>query len=470
MRRSFLSRLRARPVRVLFSFCLVVFGLGGLSGATQPSGRGRVAEAIVEGAIGVGSGSFIIEAIQRAEQQDYEAVVIRLDTPGGLVTTTREIVQAMLEARIPVIVWVAPSAARAGSAGVFITLAGHVAAMAPATNIGAAHPVTLGGGGQGEREEGGRTQEDIMAEKMLKDMTAFAEAIARARDRNVEWAISAVRESESVPAERAVELNVVDFIAADMRELLERSDGREVFLGPTRVPHVIRSAGAPVDIIDWTLRHRFLHLIGEPTIASILLSLGVLGLLMEFYNPGGLIPGIAGAISLLFGVIGMSALPVNVGGALLLVLGVGLIVAELFVGAYGLLGITGAACFAAGGVLLVDNVGEDFLADPDFGVSPRAIIPFSLAVAGFALLVGYKAVRAWKMEPTVGQYVLIGQVASVEVDVQPDRPGKVFVNGELWNARASVPVTKGSRVRILAVDGLTLEVAPVEGSELPAEV
>lgn len=454
--------LRPGPSRRLHWALAAAFLLAGAASLrAQPPGRGRVAEAVVSGAIDPGSGEYIQSAIARAQNDGYEALILRLDTPGGLVTTTREIVQKMLDASIPVIVYVAPSAARAGSAGVFITLAGHVAAMAPTTNIGAAHPVSLfGGSGQKDKEgkEGGRSQEEIMAEKMVSDLSAFIEAIARDRGRNVEWAISAVRESSSISAEKAVELKVVDLIAQDRADLLDKVHGRVVRLGPGRAEHTLQTRDAPVDELPWALRHRFLHVIGDPTLASILLSLGGLALLLELYNPGTMVAGILGVILLLLGIIGVAALPVNVGAAALLAVGLALFVAEIFVSSYGLLGLVGALCFAAGGVLLIDNTGEDFFADADFGVSPRVFLPTAALVAAAAIYVGYKALAAWKLKPMVGEHSLLGEVGTADSDLLPEATGRVFIAGELWNAVSDQSLPRGARVRVVAVSGLTLRV------------
>lgn len=459
---SLLRRHRRSLVLGAASTCLLTGVVGGA--LAEGAGHGRVAEAIVSGAIDPGSGEYIRSAISAAERGDYEALVIRLDTPGGLVSSTREIVQAMLSSAVPVVVYVGPSGARAGSAGVFVTLAAHVAAMAPATNIGAAHPVGLGVGGprddDEEQKEGGRSEQEILAEKLENDLAAFVESIAEERGRNVEWAIRAVRESESIPATKALELKVIDVIAADRDGLLAAIDGRTVRLGPGKVEHVLKTKGAPVDELPWTLRQRFLHLIGEPTIASLLLSIGFLGILLEVYNPGGIVPGVLGLTSLLLGIIGMSALPVNYGAAALLLLGIGLMIAELFVSGVGVLGLAGAVAFAAGGVLLVDHTGEDFFADPDFGVSARVFVPTAALVAALAIFLGYKALAAWRMKPVVGSSGLVGEVGVVEVAMAPGQPGKVFVHSESWNAISDVALPAGASVRVVEVSGLTVTVAP----------
>lgn len=454
-----LAWMRERRRRLMAFFGAVfVFSNSGAFAEQAPRGQGRVALADVEGAIDPGSGEFLRSAIRRAEQGDYEALVIRLDTPGGLVSTTREIVKDIFESQVPVIVWVAPSGARAGSAGVFITLAAHVAAMAPATNIGAAHPVDLLGKDDGEEKGDG----NVMKEKIENDVAAFVASIAQERGRNVEWAISAVRESKSIPAQEAVEKKVVDLIAPDLRTLLEKVDGRKVTLGAAKIERELKTRDAGVDELGWGLRHRFLHVIGEPTVASILLSLGVLGIMLEFYKPGAIVPGVAGVILLLFGVIGISALPVNVGAIVLLVAGIALFVAELFITSYGLLGVAGAICFAAGGILLVGSSGEDFYADRDFGVDAWAFLPTAFFVAVCAIFIGYKAVEVWRKRPTVGDAGLVGEHGDVDTAISPEHPGVVFVHGELWRAVADRSFGKGDRVRVAAVDGLTIRVDAIE--------
>lgn len=457
-----LSFFRVHRRRLLALFATLFITGAALDVSAAASGRGRVALAEVQGAIDPGSGEFIKSAIARAEAADYNALVIRLDTPGGLVSTTREIVQAIMESSVPVIVYVAPAAARAGSAGVFITLSAHVAAMAPTTNIGAAHPVGLFGNGGGEQDDQAKNDQAVMAQKIENDMAAFIESIAEQRGRNVEWAIAAVRKSEAVPASKALEMNIIDIISPDLQDLLTRIDGRVVKLGPANVEHTLRTKDLPVDTLPWGLKHRFLHVIGDPNIASILLSLGALGLLLEFYKPGAIVPGVTGAILLLFGVIGVSALPVNVGAIALLAVGIALFVAELFVTSFGLLGLAGAVCFAAGGILLIDNTGENFFADPDFGVAPGAFLPTAVFVAAAAIFVGYKAMGAWRMKPLVGGAGLVGQVGEVVVDIAPGHEGKVFVHGELWNAVSEHPLQKGERARIVEMRGLTLRVDVAE--------
>jgi membrane-bound serine protease (ClpP class) len=476
-----LSFIRAQRRRISTTVAVLCIGLGAFNLAAEPTGHGRVAEAIVEGAIDPGSGEFIKNAIKRAESHDYEALVIRLNTPGGLVSTTREIVASIFDSSIPVIVYVGPPGSRAGSAGVFITLAGHVAAMAPATNIGAAHPINVGGGDRKEPEEkhdalkptGGekpkegleewrKSDDDILKKKIENDLSAFMQSIAEERGRNTEWAVAAVRESESISASRALELKVIDYIASDRDDLLAKADGRTVKLGPTKVDHVIHTKGLPVDELPWGLKHLLLHAIGDPNIASILMMLGGLGILIEFYHPGAIVPGVMGAILLLLGVIGVSALPVNAGAVALLLLGIGLFAAELFVTSHGLLGVAGAICFAAGGILLVDPTGDNFFADKDFGVSPAVVLPTSIFCAFVAMYVGYNAVRAWRLKPVVGASGMIGEVGEVNSDIAPGREGMLLVHGELWRAISDRTLAKGARAQVVELTGLVVRVEPSE--------
>jgi membrane-bound serine protease (ClpP class) len=444
---------------------LLVFLVSGLVGAAG-RGKGRVAEAVVTGAIDPGSGAYLASALTRAEAGGYEALVVRLDTPGGLVSTTREIVERLFAARVPVLVFVGPEGARAGSAGVFITLASHVAAMAPATNIGAAHPVSIGPKAPRESKESKETgekpgvpdDEAVMRQKVENDLVAFARSIAEERGRNVEWAVQAVRESASITAREAREKGVVDLVVPDVAGLLAEADGRTVRLGPAKEERVLHLRGLPVDELPWGLQHRFLHLIGDPNIASLLLSLGSLGLLLEFYKPGAMVPGVLGALMLLFGAVGMSALPVNVGGLALLVLGIALFIAELFVTSHGLLGVSGAVAFAAGSVLLIDTTDPRLFADKGFGVRLSAVLPTTALMALFAVWVGVQSVRAWRRRPVVGVAGLVGERAVVETTVGPETTGWILLQGERWKAFADVPLAPSRSVRVTAVDGLVVRV------------
>ncbi len=484
--RSSLHRRRSKQLALL-ALALVATG-GARLWASDERGRGRVAEAVVDGAIDPGSGQYIKDAITRAERHHYEALIIQLNTPGGLVDTTREIVDSIFASKVPVIVYVAPVGAHAGSAGVFITLAAHIAAMAPSTNIGAAHPIMMGigGGGGGDKKDQGdqktqndqkdesvnppekkpewaKSDHDILKRKIENDVSAFAKSIATERGRNVEWAVKAVRESDAIPAEQAVKMKVVDLIASSRDDLLAKIDGRTVLVGPEKAPYVLHTKGAPVDELSWSLKSRFLHTIGDPNIASILIMLGMAGLLIEFYKPGAIVPGVMGAILLLIGVIGASTLPINAGGVALLILGVGLAVTEFFYTSHGILGVAGAISFGIGALLLVKSTGDNFFADRSFGVNPYFVLPTMLFAIGAAMYVGYKAVRARMLKPVVGTSGMLGEVGEVDVDIGPGHEGKLLVHGEIWRAISDRPMPKGVRAKVVEVSGLTVRVEPEEG-------
>ncbi|HXN81398.1 MAG TPA: hypothetical protein VN883_02920, partial [Myxococcales bacterium] len=376
--------------------------------ALATSGRPTfVSLAEVAGSIDPGSGGYLLEAIHEAETSGAEALIVRLDTPGGLLSTTRDVVQAELSSRVPIVFWVGPPGARAGSAGVFLTLAANVAAMAPSTNIGAAHPVGIGGGSprrekddqdqggqeksgkgkggkaKGAKDKGTRPNGDAegpaddassMARKVENDTAAFVEGIAERRSRNVEWAQQAVRESVSITASKALELKVIDLLAEDLPELLGKIDGRTVALagGESRT---LRTAGAEIRPAQWSVRHRVLHFLADPEIAYLIGMLGMLGILAELYHPGTVVPGVVGAMCLLIAATAFQMLPINAGALALIVLGVGLVAAELYVGGHGGFIVAGALCVVIGSLLLVGHVGSGWFADRDYGIGWRVVVP-----------------------------------------------------------------------------------------------
>ncbi|MFL5443805.1 MAG: NfeD family protein, partial [Myxococcales bacterium] len=288
-----------------------------------------ISVAELRGSIDPGSGRYLIDAIHDAEASGAEALVVRLDTPGGLLSTTRDIVQAELSAKVPIIFWVGPPGARAGSAGVFLTLAAHVAAMAPSTNIGAAHPVGIGGTSGGKDDHG---ELEAMAKKIENDTAAFVRAIAERRSRNVDWAEKAVRESVSITASQAQKERVIDLLAEDVPELLQKIDGREIDLsGEKRRLH---TAGAELRPVGWTVRDRILHTVANPEVAYLIAMLGVIGVLLEMFHPGTIVPGVVGAICLLIAAMSFQMLPVNAGALALVAAGVALLAAEMFLGGH----------------------------------------------------------------------------------------------------------------------------------------
>lgn len=414
-----------------------------------------VAYAELTGSVDPGSGNFLVEAIHDAETQGAEALVVRIDTPGGLLSTTRDVVQAELSAKVPIVFWVGPPGARAGSAGVFLTLAAHVAAMAPSSNIGAAHPVGIGGLGGGEGEK--KPQQDAMEKKLENDTAAFVKGIAERRSRNVEWAEKAVRDSESITASKALELKVVDLLAEDIPELLRKIDGRKVDLGGEQ--RTLHTASAEIREVRWAVKDQVLHGLANPEVAYLIAMLGVLGVLLEMFHPGTVVPGVVGGICLVIAAIAFQMLPVNVGALVLVALGVGFFVAEMYVGGHGGFVAAGLVCVVIGSLLLVGHVDKSFYADADFGLGWRVVAPVGAALAVIAGTLAWKLSSSARQPLKAGGYSLVGEVGEV-------REGDtVLVAGELWKAHSAEPLLPGSRARVLAVHGLTLEVA-LEGAAL----
>lgn len=411
-----------------------------------------VALAELDGSVNPGSADFLVRAIDQAQRQGVAALVIRLDTPGGMVEATREIVKAELAARVPVIVWVGPAGARAGSAGVFVTVAAHFAAMAPATNIGAAHPVAMGPGGAEQ-------QDDTMTEKVTNDLAAWAEGIAAQRGRNGAWVASAVRESVSVHAEAAQKLGVVELLAPDLPSLLESLDGRTVETAAGSV--TLRTRGARIEPLQMSARERLLDGLGDPNIAFLLIGLGMLGLLAELYHPGTIFPGVLGAVSLSLGLLATRMLPVRAAAIALLVVGGALVAAEFFVTSWGLLAIAGVICLGLGAFLLIDPSSPGFLVDRDFGVDWALVMPVLLVVTAIFGLVVWKVAVSRRAPQLTGAFGLVGEEGRVVEEVGPER-GKVFLHGELWEARSQVPVPKERRVRVERVEGLIVTVSALE--------
>ncbi len=413
---------------------------------------GTVLVATIRGSINPASSDYLQRAIRQAEEERAAALLIELDTPGGLVAATKDIIQAMLGAEVPIIVYVAPRGAWAGSAGTFITMAAHVAAMAPGSSIGAAHPVGLGGSGPPPTtdEEGKQQPADYSTQKAENLLVAFIESIARERERNVEWAAKAVRESVAVTADEAKELNVVDLVAEDRADLFRQADGRVVKVGGK--PVALAIANAPQTEIEMGAITRLLNVITDPNVAVLLLIAGVLGLYIEFNQPGLLIPGIAGGVCLILAMIAMQILPFSWLGLLLIMAGVGLIAAEVFVTSYGALFASGVVCFLLGGMMLFDE--EQLLG---IGVSFWSVlVP---AVATFALLAGLALLavgRTLRRGQVAGAEEMVGMQAVARSPLAPD--GTVFVHGELWQAHAAEPIGEGEPVEIIAVEGLRLRV------------
>lgn len=399
---------------------------------------------------------FIGDAIRRSETDGAACLIIMLDTPGGLLESTREIVKAIMNARVPVVVFVAPPGARAASAGVFITLSAHVAAMAPSTHIGAAHPVTMG---EGEgikplvpQENQPPPTTDTMSRKVMNDTVAWIEGIARARGRNVDWAKRAVTESVSIGEDEAVKLRVVDFIAANTDDLLAKLNGREVALpdGTRR----LATQGVRLDTIAMNWVQRVLAVVVHPNVAYILMMLGILGLIFEFTTSTFGFSGVFGLICLLLAFYAFHVLPVNYAALALILLGLGLIIAEVKIVSHGLLAIGGTISLVLGSMLLFESPA------PSLRVSLPLILMTVGTMAAIVLLLVWRAVRAQAWPAATGAAGMIGETGKAATALSPD--GQVFVHGEIWNATATEPIEQGSAVRIVQVDGLHVTVEPIK--------
>lgn len=417
-------------------------------GPTAARAAGPVVRLTIDGTINPATVTYIQEGLQAAQARGAGAVLIEIDTPGGLLESTKLIVKDLLAAPVPVIVWVAPSGGGATSAGVFITLAAHVAAMAPGTNIGAAHPV----GGQGENIDG------AMGEKVENFAASLARTIAEQRGRNVEWAEKAVRKSVSATEREAVKLKVVDFVAADVDELLRKASGRTVDVAGR--PTTLDLADAAVEPMAMRLGQQVFNFLANPNIAYLLLMAGLLGLYVEFTNPGLLFPGVAGVICLVIGLAALQMLPVNYAGLALLGLGAAMLVAEAFVPSFGVLGIGGVVALVIGSLLLFDSPDEALYVD-------RGLIAGTAATLGLTSLgLGWLVVRAQRRQPAVGAEGMIGEIGHVRRVGADGAKVKVFVHGEYWDAIAEGPVSVGEAVEVTAVEGLRIRVRRADGGSM----
>ena len=395
----------------------------------------------IEGVINPVVVEYMLESIKRGEDDNAMVVIFQLDTPGGLVESTRLIVKALLNARVPTVVYVSPSGARAASAGTFITMAGHVAAMAPGTNIGAAHPVS----GEGKDIEGD------MRKKAENDIAAFARSIADKRGRNADWAEKAVRESVSITETEALEQKVIDLIAADVPELLTKLDGRTVVINGNEV--TLHTAQATVRYQSMSWRQRVLAVLSHPQIALMLLSLGSLGLLIELYNPGLIFPGVIGAISLLLAFYSLQTLPINYAGLLLIGLSLVLFILETQVSSFGMLTIGGIIAMFLGSLMLIDSP-EEYLRIP----LSTIFLVVGTTAALFTFIVG-AAVRSVHRQPVSGQEGMIGETGTVTERIAPT--GTVFLHGTFWKANSTTPIEAGETIRVVGVQGLKLTVEKV---------
>ncbi len=390
---------------------------------------------------------YIGRGIEQAEDNGASAVIIRMDTPGGLDLAMRDIIQEIVNARVPVVVYVSPSGARAASAGAYITLSAHIAVMAPNTVIGAATPVAMGGDGEA-------AMSDEMKAKIINDAAAYMRDIAASHGRNVEWAEKAVREGVSATSQEALELNVIDMVAPDINSLLAQLDGRQVELLDGSVV-TLNTQGATVNYVDMTLREDFLYTIADPNIAFILLSLAMLGITVEIFNPGLIFPGVVGGISLLLAFFALGMLPVYWAGVLLIILAFGLFVGELLTAAFGVFTIGGIVSLVIGSLILFRG------ASPVFQVDPWLIATVTIIIAALFAFVVSRVLKAHRKQATTGREELIGKTAVVKVALDPE--GMVFFKGERWEAVSDKGrVEPGEEVTITKVEGLRLEVTKKE--------
>ncbi|MCX7723657.1 MAG: nodulation protein NfeD [Thermodesulfovibrio sp.] len=392
----------------------------------------------IDGVINPPHAEYTVKGIKKAHEQNAEAVIIQLDTPGGLDTSMRIIVKEILNSQIPIIVYVSPKGARAASAGAFITLAAHVAAMAPGTNIGAAHPVALG-----------EKMDKKMAEKITNDAVAYIKSIAKQRGRNIEWAENAVRKSISSTETEALKLKVIDLIADNLETLIKDLHGMKV--KTLRGEVTLNTKTAKINKIEMNFREKFLNFISDPNIAYILLMIGIYGIIFELSNPGAILPGVIGAISLILAFYSLQTLPLNYAAVGLILLGVILFILELKFTSYGLLTLGGIVCFILGSIMLFDT------ANPLFKLSLSVIIPVTVVTALFFGVLLRLAYKAHKRKPVTGVEELIGLQGVAKTDIDSQR-GMVMVHGELWQAVSDEEIKKDEEIIVEEVRGLTLKV------------
>lgn len=439
-RRTSQWRFVRRGRRLIWLFFLLVglclFVVSPITG--QAEGR-SVLVLPAEGVVNPVLASYITRGIDLARATGAEALVVELDTPGGLDSSMREIIQATLASDVPVIFYVYPPGGRAASAGLFLTMAGHVAAMAPSTNIGSAHPV----GGEGQ------ALDETMSAKVTNDAVALIRGLAARRGRNADWAERAVRESVNVPAEQALELHVVDLVAPDLPTLLRDVDGREVQLASG--PRVLHTAGLPVETVEMGFLERLLHLISDPTIAYILMSVGTYGLIYELASPGAIFPGVAGVLAIVLALYSLGTLPIDYAALVLIGFGFILLVADLaFMPGVGILAGGGLVSLTLGSLLLL------YTLPPYMTLSPYAVVGVVGTTALFFFVVMRGVIRVSRRPPAIGESAMVGQRGTARSDVQPSG-GMVFVDGELWKARtADGPVARGDAIEVVGIDGLTL--------------
>ncbi len=416
--------------------------------AQEKKARPWVELIAIDGSINPGVANYVDDALSVAKKDGASAMVIRLDTPGGMLVSAERIVKSILSAPVPVIVYVAPSGASAASAGTFITQAANIAAMAPGTTIGAAHPVSETGG----------TIKGVMGEKITNFAVSFGRSIARQRGRNENWMEEAVRRSVAIGEHEALKKHVIDIVAPNLRSLLDQASGRVVKLPTGDVRLDLKDA--TVRRFPMTLGQTVLNLLSDPNLMYLLLMAGLLGLYFEFAHPGAIFPGVAGAICLLLALASLQVLPVNVSGLLLIVLGVGMLIAEAFVTSYGILGLGGAVALLFGSLLLIDTSKTNVV------VSREIVYGAAIAFSAIMVSVGYFLARERGRAAKTGPEALIGEIGVVRDPISPGTSGTVFVHGELWRASSDETLATGTRATVISVNGLTVKVRETTRSDV----
>jgi len=429
--------MNGKILTAIFIAVLLIFAGASFAGDNKPS----FDVITVNSAITPPIAKYILENIELSAKGGADGLIILLDTPGGLDLAMRDIAKSILNAPIPVIVYVYPSGARAASAGVIITVSAHIAAMAPGTNIGAAHPVAIGIGG---------AMDKTMAKKVENDAAAYVRGIAAQRGRNADWVERAVRKSESITAEDALRSRVIDFVATDVKNLLEQMDKKTVLLSSGKVKLVLKTKGAIVNEKKMSLRHKILATLSDPNIAYILMLVGLAGIYFEFTNPGAILPGVIGGISLILAFFAMQTLPVNFAGVLLILFGVLLFIAEIKVISHGLLTVGGIISLFLGSLMLFNSP------DPALRVSFKVLIPSVAIISLFFAAVIALVVKAQMQIQYTGSEGMAGEEGEAVTDVHDD--GRVFIKGEHWHAFSDKKIEKGKKIRVVKVEGLKLKI------------
>lgn len=441
-------------IQKFFYLSLLIAPLWVIAQNAQPDKYAALLD--INGPIGPATSEYVVQAINTAIKNDAEFVIIRMDTPGGLDVSMRDIIRSILSSPIPIVTYVAPSGARAASAGTYILYASHIAAMAPATNLGAATPVQIGGMPSPEHPEQGKepstgkkgtaTGGTAMEHKMVNDAAAYIRGLAELRGRNADWAEKAVREAASLSAKEALKEGVIDLIADNNADLIKQLNGRKVHVLDHET--ILNTQNLTLKMVEPDWRNRLLAIITDPNVAYILMLIGIYGLIFEFSSPGAILPGVVGAISLLLALFAFQVLPINYAGLGLILLGVALMVAEAFVPSFGALGIGGVIAFVIGSVILMDT---DI---PGFGVSLSLIGAIALFSGGMFAVIITMAIRSRRRPVVSGREEMIGALGEVMSDF--DKEGLIRVHSEIWHAKTPVPLKKGEKVIVTKLDGLML--------------